>query len=62
MEGRRYLHFDIDVVARDDALATDGRYLDLYVDNPKRLGADVDVHKARVGGFVELSKTGDQTD
>lgn len=62
MAGGRSLHFDVDVVACDDALTTDGRYLDLYVDDSKRFGADIDVHKAGVCGFVELSKAGDQTD
>ena len=55
-------HLDVDVVARDDLLAANGADLDLDVDDFERLGADVDLHEARVDGLVELAEAGDEPD
>ena len=42
------VHLDVDIVARDDSLAADGRNLDLDVDNTEALCAYVDLDQARV--------------
>lgn len=55
------VHFDVDVVSRNNFLATNRADLDFDVDNTKGLGADVDLYKSGVHGFVELSESRDQT-
>lgn len=59
MEGS---HFDVDVVARDDLLPTDGDDLDLDVDDAHGLRAGVDLHQAGVDGLVELAEPRDEPD
>lgn len=54
--GGSNVHFDVDVVASDDGLPTDGNDLDFDVHDAKRFGADVDLDQARIDRLVELAK------
>lgn len=56
------VHFDVDIVSRDDRLPTNGTNLDLDVDSAQRLCADVDFDETRVDRPVELSKARHETD
>ena len=61
METTGDIHFDVDIVARDDRLTTDRADLDLHIDNTERLGADIDLNKTGVHGLVELPEARHET-
>jgi hypothetical protein len=56
------VHLDVDIVASDDALPTDGDDLDFDVYDAERLGADVDLGQAGVDRLVELAEARDKSD
>ena len=56
-----HVHFDVDVVTGDDLLPADRTYLDLHVDDAKRLGANVHLNETGVHRLVELAKPRDET-
>jgi hypothetical protein len=55
------LHFNVDVVTRDDHLSANRADLDLDVDDTKRFRADIDQNETGINRLVELSKARDQT-
>ena len=57
---RKGSHFDIDVVAGNDFLPSNGTDLDLDVDNAEGLGADVNLNETGVDGLVELAESRDK--
>ena len=56
------VHFDIDVIASDNHLSSNGAYLDFDVNDAEALRAYIDLHETRVDRLVELSEASDQTD
>lgn len=54
------LHFDVDVVARNDLLPADGDNLDLHVDDAHVLRAEVDLHQTGVDRLVKLAEPRDE--
>lgn len=50
------LHLDIDVVPGNNDLSANGTDLNFDIDYAKAFGADIDLYKARVDGFVKLAK------
>jgi len=56
------LHLDIDVVPGNNDLSANGTDLNFDIDYAKAFGADIDLYKARVDGFVKLAKACDQPD
>ena len=50
-------HLDIDVIPGDDLLSANLADLDLDVHNAQGLCANIDLHKTRINGLVELTET-----
>ena len=57
-----HVHFDVNIVPCDDGLSANGTDLDLDIHNAKTFGADVNLDKTGVDGFVELSEASHKTD
>jgi hypothetical protein len=52
---------DVDIVAGDDGLASNGADLDLYIHNAEGFRAHVDVGKSRINRLVEMTKAGNES-
>ena len=55
-------HLNVYVVPCDNLLSANWADLDLDIDHPQRLGADIDLHKARINRLVELSEPRNKSD